>query len=315
MRKFVFILLLVPLFGLAGCQEQPAPSPTPTSTVTPFPTMTSTLVIQWETQIRKADGMVMVYVTGGSFLMGSTEEEIKEAMLLCHEHYGYCNDWYYDREAPQHRVTLDSFWIDQTEVTNAQYRKCVEAGACEPPIECFRGDPTFDDSSKADHPVVCVDWYDAQAYCEWAGGRLPTEAEWEYAARGEAGLLYPWGDTFDGTKLNYCDSTCEKSHADDTFTDGYARTAPVGSFTEGVSWCGAYDMAGNVFEWVADWLGDYPEEAQVNPLGPEFGTEKVSRGCSWFYHPARARGAAREALAPEKSFDRLGFRCVVPVGE
>lgn len=315
MRKFGFIFLLVSLFGLAGCQEQPLSSPTPTLTFTPVPTMTPTLVIKWETQVRPADGMVMVYVPGGQFYMGSTDEEIIEAMEMCREHYTYCNDWYYGREAPRHLVTLDSFWIDQTEVTNAQYRACVEAGICEPPVECFKGEPTYYDSLKADHPVVCVDWYDAQTFCEWAGGRLPTEAEWEYAARGEEGLLYPWGNSFDGTKLNYCDSTCEESHADDSFTDGFARTAPVGSYPEGVSWCGAYDMAGNVFEWVADWLGDYPEEVQVNPLGPEFGIEKVSRGCSWFYHPNRARGAAREAVPPEKSFDRLGFRCVLPAGE
>jgi formylglycine-generating enzyme required for sulfatase activity len=255
--------------------------------------------------------MVMVYVPGGSFLMGSTDEEIDEAIKLCKEHYSYCNDWYYAREVPQHLVRVDSFWLDQTEVTNAQYRACVEAGICEPPVDCFKGEPTYNDPLKAVHPVVCVDWYDAQAYCEWTGGRLPTEAEWEYAARGEEGLLYPWGNVFDGTKLNYCDSTCEESHADDTFTDGFAKTAPVGSFPEGVSWCGAYDMAGNVFEWVSDWLGDYSDEAQVNPFGPEFGTEKVSRGCSWFYHPARARTAARESMEPDKSFDRLGFRCVV----
>ena len=177
-------------------------------------------------QDRQSDGMQMVFVPGGDFQMGSTLEEIDAAIALCQGHYNICNRWYYLREDPQHRVTLDSFWIDQTEVSNDQFRACVEADVCLEPLECKKGEPTYADPNKIDHPVVCVSWHDAQAYCDWAGARLPTEAEWEYAFRGEAGAIYPWGDEFDGARLNYCDANCEASHADDRYNDGYVKTSP-----------------------------------------------------------------------------------------
>jgi formylglycine-generating enzyme required for sulfatase activity len=253
--------------------------------------------------------MTMRLVPGGTFSMGSTGAEIQDALARCRQAYRYCNLDFYGREAPQHTVTLDSFWIDQTEVTNAQYRQCVEAGACQTPATCSEGTPTFHDSSKADHPVVCVDWHDAQTYCEWADARLPTEAEWEYAARGADGNLYPWGNERGGPWQNYCDESCTEAWADEAEDDGHAKTSPVDAYPEGASWCGALDMAGNAYEWVADWLGDYTSQAQVNPSGPPTGRDRVLRGSSWMSFWDRARGATRDFVDPSTSYDHIGFRC------
>ncbi len=144
------------------------------------------------------------------------------------QHYSPCNRWYFEREGPQHPVSLDDYWLDQTEVSNDQYRLCVDAGICAKPTTCNKGELTFDDPQKNDHPVVCVDWDNAQTYCQWAGGRLPSEAEWEYAFRGPNGVIFPWGDVFDGSKLNYCDANCSQAYADDRFDDGYSLTPADG---------------------------------------------------------------------------------------
>jgi formylglycine-generating enzyme required for sulfatase activity len=272
---------------------------------------TPSTVVSTDSWTRPTDGMAMRYVPGGTFPMGSTEAEIEEAISLCRQHYGACNRWYYSRAGPQHSVLLDGFWLDHTEVTNAHYRGCVEEGACSEPLECVKGNPTFADMEKADHPVVCVDWHQASAYCEWAGARLPTEAEWEYAFRGAQGLIYPWGDSFDGAKLNYCDANCDAAHADERYDDGYSRTAPVASHFQDVSWCGAFDMSGNVSEWVADWLSDYSPEAESNPAGPSSGSEKVIRGGGWFSHPVYCQGTMRGSVEPDTRLDHLGFRCAV----
>ena len=216
-------------------------------------------------------------------------EKIGYARQLCDEYYkahiarGICTWERFEDELPAHTVALDGLWIDRTEVTNAKYRRCVEAGACDPPANS--GSHThgryYDDSAYGDYPVVYVDWYQAVDYCAWAGGRLPTEAEWEYAARGSEGRMFPWGDAFDGTRLNYCDAKCEFGYADEMVDDGYADTAPVGRFPAGASWCGVQDLAGNVREWVADWYGDYSPRRQVNPTGPSSGTGRVLRGGAW----------------------------------
>jgi formylglycine-generating enzyme required for sulfatase activity len=256
--------------------------------------------------------MTMVYVPGGSFGMGSTEAEIEEAIALCREHYPICNQWYYDREAPMHTTTLDAFWIDQTEVTNAQFSHCVEEGACEEPSTCTKGDPTYSVPEFSEHPVVCVDWNQAAAYCGWAGAHLPTEAEWEYVSRGVKRSIFPWGDSFVGTKLNYCDQNCEQSHADERYDDGYNRTAPASAFPDEMSWCGALGMGGNVSEWTADWFAPFSPEASTNPTGPASGENKMIKGCSWFSPPAYCRGSARPSVPLETRFDYLGFRCAMP---
>jgi formylglycine-generating enzyme required for sulfatase activity len=245
-----------------------------------------------DTWTRPADGMVMVYVPAGEFEMGSTEGDANEQ--------------------PVHTVLLDGFWIDRTEVTNAQYLRCVEAGGCSPPPESSSAtrDSYYGNSTYDNYPVTKVHWHLAADYCAWAGARLPTEAQWEYAARGPEGRVFPWGDEFDGTRLNYCDANCPREYADETVDDGYAAdTAPVGSYPGGASWCGALDMAGNVWEWVADSYGDYPSGRQVNPTGPASGEDRVLRGGSWVNDRDPARCACRGRGGPGYWLDDFGFRC------
>jgi formylglycine-generating enzyme required for sulfatase activity len=255
----------------------PSDTPTPTATVvtstpapTERPTRVPTLTLP-DTWVRPTDEMVMVYVQGGKFEMGSAEGN--------------------DDERPVHTVALDAFWIDRTEVTNAQYALCVGDGICDE--ASFVNDA---DLNGDDYPVVGVSWYDADTYCEWVDARLPTEAEWEYAARGPEGHIYPWGDE---------DPTCDLAQ----YGECSGRTVPVGSLPDGASWCGALDLAGNVWEWVADWYGDYPSGVLTNPTGPSSGEWRVLRGGSWYNDPEDVRGAFRVRYLPGTRLGSLGFRC------
>ncbi len=202
----------------------------------------------------------------------------------------------HDEEKPAHSVTLDAFWIDRTEVTNGQYRQCVEAGACEEPT-CWDNA----DLNAPDQPVVCVTWDDAQAYAGWAGGRLPTEAEWEKAARGTDGRLYPWGENV---------PDCQTAN----FKGCVGRTPTVGSQPGGASPYGALDMAGNAWEWVADWYDEtYHGDAPVqNPQGPASGERRVLRGGSFDMSESRLRTAFRIGNRPAYSNWDLGFRVLLP---
>jgi len=222
--------------------------PTLTPTAEPPPTV-------GDTTTRSSDGMVMVHVPGGTFQMGSSDAEIDAAFAQCEQDWGSgnCERSWFEDESPQHAVTLDDFWIDRTEVTNAQYALCVADGVCD--RSSYADD---EDYNGDDQPVVGVSWYDADAYCKWAGAQLPTEAQWEYAARGEQGYIYPWGNDA---------PTCERAQ----FGSCSGRTIPVGTLLDGASWCGALDMAGNVWEWTEDRYGAYPAEAQTNPTGPADG--------------------------------------------
>jgi len=245
-------------------------------------------------RVRSSDGMEMVYVTGGSFVLSEQGSGGPGA----------------------HQVTLDSYWIDQTEVTNLQYALCVEAGACRAPTTCAWGDPTYEDEAYQDHPVICVTWQMASAYCAWAGGRLPTEAEWDYAARGPERSRYPWGDRFDETLSNTCDASCPHDGArDPDYDDGYAQTSPVGSYPDGASWCGAMDMSGNVWEWVFDRYATYETVDQENPQGPSGGSERVIRGGSWYDTPDFNRLDHRHPYDPRDYNHLIGLRCVVPDAE
>jgi formylglycine-generating enzyme required for sulfatase activity len=266
-----------------------------------------------DTWTRPADDMVMIYVPSGEFEMGSDNDDLDYMMQLCKEYYGDCFRGWFQNEQPVHTVVLDGFWIDRTEVTNAQYQQCVEAGGCDPPAESSSppGDLYYGNSTYDDYPVVYVNWYQAADYCEWADARLLTEAEWEYAARGPEGRVFPWGDTFDATRVNYCDANCEFDWADGSVDDGYGYTAPVGSYPDGVSWCGTLDLAGNVWEWVADWYDAayYGRSPSQNPPGPSSGEERVRRGGSWHYSPDAVRSTVRYGVGPDASDNFLGFRC------
>ena len=349
MKRLIPLLLvmLVVGFAMGGCArpspvpaelpsptvpptKRPIPTEPPSSTATIAPTEPSTPTEPAATEVpaeppassnlgdvwtRPFDEMVMIYIPEGEFEMGSTDAELDAAFELCYEFNRSCEREWCENEQPVHTVGLDTFWIDRTEVTNAQYKRCVDAGACQDPgflsLE-------FKDPAKADHPKVSVNWHDAQAYCEWAGGRLPTEAEWEYTARGPEGRVFPWGDEFDGTRLNYCDVNCANlsgDHAapDRAVDDGYVDTAPVGSYPDGGSWCGALDLAGNVDEWTADWWSpDYYESSPSrNPTGPTSGEGRVVRGGSFLAHAAVIRGALRfrQGFTPSATFAESGFRC------
>jgi iron(II)-dependent oxidoreductase len=214
----------------------------------------------------------MVLVPAGEFLMGSNE---------------------YTDETPPHRVYLDAFHIDRYETTNALYERFMRATG--------RGAPDYwtDSSFNAPtQPVVGVTWYDADAYCKWAGKRLPTEAEWEKAARGTDGRKYPWGEQWDAGRANSGETRLGK-------------TAPVGSYPSGVSPYGAHDMAGNVWEWVADWYeaAYYRRSPERNPKGPDSGQYRVVRGGSWGYVPALLRASNRVSNSPGNRGSSFGFRC------
>ena len=223
----------------------------------------------------------------------------------------------YPNEFPQHEVSVDALWLDKLEVSNTQYQMCVEAGRCTPPNSVgsitrkrYYGDPTF-----AEFPVVNVSWYQAVAYCSWAGARLPKEAEWAFAARGPETLKFPWGNEFDNLKLNYCDSQCSLIHADDQgFNDGFADTAPVGHYPSGASWAGALDLQGNVWEWVWDWHALYEgHEWLDHPNSYPTETFRVLRGGAWDTARGHARAAFRNWFLPEAFMDSIGFRCAMDV--
>jgi formylglycine-generating enzyme required for sulfatase activity len=154
-------------------------------------------------------------------------------------------------------------------------------------------------------------------YCQWVGAQLPSEAQWEKAARGPERRIYPWGNEFDGTLSNHCDVNCEYDQREAAYDDGYARLAPVGSYPGGVSAYGVLDMAGNAWEWVVDWYHEeyYASSPRENPLGPDTGDSKAVRGGSWYTRSRGVRTANRFHSEPAPRYELLGFRCVLPTGD
>jgi serine/threonine protein kinase len=247
------------------------------------------------TTVWEKDSSVMVHVPDGDFFMGSRESDTNTD----------------DDEKPMHSVHLDDFWIDKYEVTDEQFARFLnEEGNQEKDgvswlnVEdkssniVYVGGQYKPRSGYEDHPVTYVSWYGAQSYCQWAGKRLPTEAEWEKAARGTDGRIWPWGNDWDEDKVNSKDA-------------GPGHTTAVGSYPDGVSPYGCADIAGNAWEWVADqYQGDYYQTApDHNPQGPNQGASQVVRGGSWALPQGLTRCAGRFGLIPLVRRDDLGFRC------
>jgi formylglycine-generating enzyme required for sulfatase activity/serine/threonine protein kinase len=262
----------------------------------------------------------MVLIPAGEFFMGSDRRDAKP------------------EERPPHKVHLSSYCIDAYEVTVARYVKCTETGAClaQADYNVWVGiseddrkvyDPLCnlrDRAGRASHPMNCVDWARADDFCRETGARLPTEAEWEYAALGPAGWTYPWGmDEPSAQLLNACGSECVawgKSHklrlgAMYQEDDRFPNTAPVGMFPKGRTQRGLYDMVGNVWEWTADWFGPYGAGSETDPRGPGSGERRVARGGAWNSEdPSWVRPTYRFAYDPAMRSMGIGFRCARSLG-
>jgi len=325
--SLVWIPLFIAGIVFSACASKtpaavPAAKTQPVETATTAPTAaptaippTPTAAITTQTSLK--DGMTMVFVSAGKFLMGAPVGEGE------------------DDEAPQHMVNLDAYWIDQTEVTNAMFSAFIadtsyKTGAEKTGRSNVINNSQFEETKGADwqhpqgpssnlsdlenHPVVHVSWNDAAAYCKWAGRRLPTEAEWEKAARGTEGQDYPWGNAPEaGNLVNFADISSDIDWAVIYINDGFKFTAPVGSYPDGISPFGALDMAGNAYEWVADWYdsGYYSQNINQNPQGPSSGAEHVMRGGSWSDGSSGVRTAGRDKLKPSNSSAIGGFRCAL----
>ncbi len=254
----------------------------PTQNIETTETQPAIPTLDVEIQISSIDGMGLVFVPEGEFLMGS-ERGIGDK-----------------DEEPQHLIKMTGFWIDQIEVTNAMYKKCVDAGVCSNPqsLSSYSRSDYFLNPDFSEFPVINVDWYQATKYCQWAGRRLPTEAEWEFAASGIENRIFPWGSDHPNKSLaNY----------------GYNEvdTAVSYSYLSGSSPYGALNMAGNVAEWVSDWYGIYALYNDPNPKGPATGKYHILRGGSWLLGDFMVRNAERYWVSAYFYDEDTGFRCAM----
>jgi len=305
--------------------EKPKPKPAPPKTESPAPTPQPQpkMVARVKNQqgsdefLWLKDSSVMIRIPAGEFWMGSPEGEGD-------------ND-----ERPQHKVYLSDYYIDKHEVTNEQFERFVRAAGHQTDAERLGSGRVYDkDSSKwidrkgvswrtyysyatRNHPVILVSWNDAKAYCDWAGKRLPTEAEWEKAARGTDARQCPWGNSAPGSSRNgnFADEAAKREFPNwmivSGYDDGYVRTAPVGTYPAGASPYGCLDMAGNVWEWCSDWYGEtyYGTSPSNNPQGPSSGSSRVLRGGSWYNCAGLLRCAYRCGVGASSRDDGDGFRC------
>lgn len=273
------------------------------SGLTQFTRDTTTEPTIAQMKINPKDGAAMVWVPAGSFLMGVSDAEIQ---VMLNERDDYQLEMFSD-ERPQHQVTLDGYWIYKYHVTVGQFRKFCQATKREMPEQ--------QQWSTDSMPVVNVNWHDASDYAQWAGAVLPTEAQWEKAARGTDGRRFPWGETWSVNKCNNHGTQNPLAYGINP-ADGkkYHRCTPVGSYPNGASPYGAMDMAGNAWEWCRDCYAEdyYAHSAKTNPLGPATGEMHVMRGGSWGSTSKTCRTTARLAQAPDDTMhDCGGFRCAV----
>ena len=231
----------------------------------------------------------MVLISEGHYVMGSHKSliELNPGDLFSTDRHAL------GPENPAHNVEIDSFYIDTHEVSHGNYMEFVKTNKAKKPL--FWNNPNFNNEKQ---PVVGISWKEAQSYCTWKGGRLPTEAEWEKASRGKRSVDYPWGnEPPDSTKLN--------------FNQEIKKTTPIGSYEAGKSDYGVYDLAGNVSEWIYDWhLAEfYLFSPKRNPTGPKKGQYKVIRGGNWRNNPEDVKMVYRNATIPSIRKKTLGFRC------
>jgi len=329
-RFYKVWLMIIFLFGaiLSGCiAQKPEPTSPLESEITLLPTGTNTSVptnapearvtytvtvlpttVETEqptmgsTRISAVDQMVQVYVPSGEFIMGSTDPEAKTTIEGGRAY----------PEIPVNTVHLDGYWIDKYEVSNGQYALCVSAGVCQPPFDSrsrtrteYYGNPEY-----SNYPVIWTNWYMARAYCEWTGRRLPTEAEWEKAARGTDGRKYPWGnDPLSGERANFCDINCTEDYANELYNDGYADTSPVGNYPAGASPYGVMDMAGNVWEWTGTLIQPYPYDSSDGREDLDAPGERAWRGGPFRNGGWWMRSTVRYRSVPYYWWYSLGFRC------
>jgi len=259
------------------------PSPIPTF----IPTGTSNKV--WTPVERDFDGVTMVLVPAGCFMMGSTEAQIDDAFALAQRAFGSeVKRAWFDDEKPAHEVCFEQpFWIDKYEVSQTQFRQ-------------FNGQARVTPYLQGNNlPVQEIDWFESKTFCETRGARLPTEAEWEYAARGPESLVYPWGNDFIPENVVYYDNSEKKP-------------APVGSRPGGKSWVGALDMAGNMTEWVSSLYQPYPyhsDDGREADTGTRTGVSRVARGGAWGFKEFALRTAFHFAYSPEVRGGLQGLRC------
>ena len=310
LRGLILLAATMWIVGCASAAAGPIGSPAPKNSPEPtrLPTATPRPSLQAGSTRHDPHDIEQVWVPAGSFQMGTTSTALEKLKALKPPKWiaGALSS-----EQPPHTVTLSQgYWIDKYEVTNAAFKAFVdddgyqtqrywsESGWRWLQKQALDRLPRSCTGSGPDYPRACLTWYEAEAYARWRGGRLPTEAEWEYAARGPQSQIYPWGNDFDPTRCNVVDSQ---------------GSQPVGSYPTGVSWVGAHDMAGNVMEWVADWLdvNYYRDAPALDPTGPDAGQIKVEKGGWWSSNLFAARSAYRHFEDPPDYGDpHIGFRIV-----
>jgi formylglycine-generating enzyme required for sulfatase activity len=294
-HKLTLFFFLLPLaLSLMACGSTSREFPTPTSlSASPTPPIPPPNPAIGDVWLSPIDEMALVFVPAGAFLLGSNAADPEGR----------------SSEQPQLEVSLPAFWIDQTEVTNGMFSQCVGEGGCSGEVldNTITRNNYYSDLSFGEFPVVNVNWKQATDYCVWAGRHLPTEAEWEKAARGPEGALYPWGDSDPGCdELNFANPGPGQGQcAEDTLR--------VGSFPDGASPYGALDMAGNVWEWVSDWYAPdvYTTLDPQAPAGPAFGETRVIRGGGYADGDRDVRAANRHHTDPTIISYFIGFRCAL----